>query len=102
MLDSEPAAAEAAAAYTRLGWMVYDGNGETDLGLELIDRGLALVPGDAFALYLKGRVTWCGKADPAAAVAIFDRVLTTPGLDPDVRSQVTSDLESAEAGAPCP
>ena len=101
VLDSEPAAAEAAAAYTRLGWMVYDGNGETELGLELIDRGLALVPGDAFALYLKGRVTWCGKADPDAAAAIFDRVLTTPGLDPDVRTRVSSDLESTQAGASC-
>jgi cytochrome c-type biogenesis protein CcmH len=102
VLDSEPAAAEAAAAYTRLGWMVYDGNGETDLGLELIDRGLTLVPGDAFALYLKGRVTWCGKGDAEAAAAIFGRVLTTSGLDEDVRSQVSSDLEHAESGAPCP
>jgi cytochrome c-type biogenesis protein CcmH/NrfF len=102
VLDSEPAAAEAAAAYTRLGWMVYDGNGAIDLGLELIDRGLALVPGDAFALYLKGRVTWCGKADPAGAAEIFDRVLTTPDLDPNVRARVSTDLESAEAGASCP
>ncbi|HKZ20839.1 MAG TPA: cytochrome c-type biogenesis protein CcmH [Acidimicrobiia bacterium] len=102
VLDSEPAAAEAAAAYTRLGWMVYDGNGETELGLELIDRGLALVPGDAFALYLKGRVTWCGKADPDAAAEIFDRVLTTPNLDPNVRTRVSTDLESAQAGASCP
>jgi tetratricopeptide (TPR) repeat protein len=102
VLDSEPAAAEAAAAYTRLGWMVYDGNGETDLGLELIDRGLMLVPEDAFALYLKGRVTWCGKGDSEAAAAIFDRVLTTTGLDEEVRSQVSSDLESADSGASCP
>jgi cytochrome c-type biogenesis protein CcmH len=102
VLDSEPAAAEAAAAYTRLGWMVYDGNGETDLGLELIDRGLTLVPEDAFALYLKGRVTWCGKGDAEAAATIFGRVLTTSGLDEEVRSQVSSDLESAESGAPCP
>lgn len=101
VLDSEPAAAEAAAAYTRLGWMVYDGNGETNLGMELIDRGLALVPGDAFALYLKGRVTWCGKADPEAAAELFDRVLTTPDLDPDVRTQVTADLERAESGQSC-
>ncbi|HJR86414.1 MAG TPA: cytochrome c-type biogenesis protein CcmH [Acidimicrobiia bacterium] len=101
VLDSEPAAAEAAAAYTRLGWMVYDGNGETNLGLELIDRALALMPGDAFALYLKGRVTWCGKADPEAAVELFDRVLTTPDLDPDVRTQVTADLERAESGQSC-
>jgi hypothetical protein len=63
---------------------------------------LALVPGDAFALYLKGRVTWCGKADPDAAAEIFDRVLTTPNLDPNVRARVSTDLESAEAGASCP
>ncbi|HEX2421329.1 MAG TPA: cytochrome c-type biogenesis protein CcmH [Acidimicrobiia bacterium] len=102
VLDSEPAAAEAAAAYTRLGWMVYDGNGETDLGLELIERALALVPEDAFALYLKGRVTWCGKDDAEGAAEIFDRVLTTPGLDSEVRTQVAADLETAASGASCP
>jgi tetratricopeptide (TPR) repeat protein len=101
VLDGEPAAAEAATAYTRLGWMVYDGNGETDLGLQLIDRGLELMPGDAFGLYLKGRLTWCGKADPDAAAALFDQVLMIPDLDPEVLTQVSSDLERAESGETC-
>jgi len=102
VLDNEPAPAEAANAFTRLGWMVFDGNGETELGLDLIDRGLALVPNDAFALYLKGRIVWCGQGDPYQASDVFTSVLTVPGLGEDVRSAVESDLTAAAAGRACP
>ena len=44
VLDNEPAPGEAANAYTRLGWMVYDGNGEADLGIDLIDQGTRTRP----------------------------------------------------------
>ncbi len=101
VLDSDPDATEAAVAYTRLGWMVYDGNGETELGLDLIERGLELVPEDAFGLYLKGRVVWCGLAQPAEAESIFEQVLTTSGLDPNVTEQVEADLAAASAGEEC-
>lgn len=101
VLENEPAPNEAANAFTRLGWMVFDGNGETDLGLDLIDRGLELVPDDAFAVYLKGRILWCGKADADSASALFAAVLTSNDLDEEVRSRVESDLQSAQAGAPC-
>ena len=101
VLDSDPDATEAAVAYTRLGWMVYDGNGETELGLDLIERGLELVPEDAFALYLKGRIVWCGLAQPAEASSIFEQVLTTAGLDPNVTEQVEADLAAASAGEEC-
>ena len=71
VLDGTPTPIQAAEAYTRLGWMVYDGNGEVDLGLSLIDNALEIAPGDPFALYLKGRVLWCGQGDnEGAAVAL--------------------------------
>lgn len=92
---------QAASAYTRLGWMVYDGNGEVDLALSLIEQALDVAPNDAFATYLKGRVVWCGRDDPAAAAELFSRVLSGSGLDDQVRNQVEADLNAAGAGDPC-
>lgn len=101
VLEDSPTASQAATAYTRLGWMVFDGNGEVDLALSLIDQALEAVPDDAFAIYLKGRVVWCGQEDPAAAAALFSQVLTASGLDEEVRSRVAADLTAAESGASC-
>lgn len=102
VLDGEPSAGQAATAYARLGWMVFDGNGEVDLAVSLLDQALALVPGDPFGLYLKGRVVWCGQGQATAAASLFDQVLATPGLDPEVREQVETDLAAAGAGETCP
>jgi hypothetical protein len=82
--------------------MVFDGNGEVDLAVSLLDQALALVPGDPFGLYLKGRVVWCGQGQATAAATLFDQVLATPGLDPEVRGQVETDLAAAGAGETCP
>jgi cytochrome c-type biogenesis protein CcmH len=102
VIEDAPTDSQAAAAYTRLGWMVYDGNGEVDLALSLIDQALGVVPDDAFATYLKGRVVWCGREDPAGAAELFSQVLIGSGLDDQVRSRVEADLTAVEAGARCP
>jgi cytochrome c-type biogenesis protein CcmH len=101
VLDGNPTTIQAAEAYTRLGWMVYDGNGEVDLGLSLIDNALEIAPGDPFALYLKGRVLWCGRDDKEAAAVIFSEVLSSSGLDDGVRQQVEDDLAAASSGETC-
>ena len=101
ILDGNPTPIQAAEAYTRLGWMVYDGNGEVDLGLSLIDNALAVSPGDPFALYLKGRVLWCGRGDNEEASAIFTEVVASSSLDEGVRQQVADDLSAASSGESC-
>jgi cytochrome c-type biogenesis protein CcmH/NrfF len=101
VLEDSPTASQAATAYTRLGWMVFDGNGEVDLAMSLIDQALEAVPDDAFAIYLKGRVVWCGKQDPDGAALLFSQVLTASALDDEVRSRVEADLAAAESGAAC-
>lgn len=101
VLEGSPSPIEAAEAYTRLGWMVYDGNGEVDLGLSLIDDALEITPDDPLALYLKGRVVWCGKRDNASASELFDRVLASSGIDDEIRSQVEADLAAVSSGETC-
>jgi cytochrome c-type biogenesis protein CcmH len=101
ILDGNPTPTQAAEAYTRLGWMVYDGNGEVDLGLSLIDNALEIAPGDPFALYLKGRVLWCGRDDNEGAAEIFTEVLASSGLDDAVLQQVADDLAAASSGDTC-
>lgn len=102
VIGGDPTPLQAGAALTRLAWMVYDGNGETDIALGLFDRALEAVPEDPFTLYLKGRVHWCGEGDTTTAITLFERVLGADGLDADVRSQVASDLAAAERGEACP
>ncbi|HKX76628.1 MAG TPA: cytochrome c-type biogenesis protein CcmH [Acidimicrobiia bacterium] len=101
IIEGDPTALQAGAAFTRLGWMVYDGNGEVEIALDLLDRALEAVPGDPFALYLKGRVLWCGKADFAAAGEMFTAVLASPQLEEDVRPQVEADLAAVQSGTEC-
>lgn len=101
VLEDEPTAGQAATAFTRLGWMVYDGNGEVDLALSLLDQALALVPEDPFALYLKARVVWCGQGQPAAAAAMLGQVASMSGLADEVRRQVEADLTATSAGQAC-
>ncbi len=102
VVAGNPTPLQAGAAFTRLGWMVYDGNGEVDIALDLLDRALQAVPGDPFALYLKGRILWCGSADGPAAAELFGLVLESPDLEDGVRSQVEADLAAVNQGAGCP
>jgi cytochrome c-type biogenesis protein CcmH len=101
VLDGSPTPVQAATAYTRLGWMVYDGNGEVDLGISLIDSALEIAPQDPLALYLKGRVLWCGQDDHDAAASLFNEVLALSSLDDEVRGQVAADLAAVSAGESC-
>ncbi len=101
VIDGEPTPVQAGAALTRLGWMVFDGNGEVDLAIDLMDQALEAVPADPFALYLKARVIWCGRADAATAAGIFEQVLAAPDLDAEIRASVDADLDATRAGEPC-
>jgi tetratricopeptide (TPR) repeat protein len=101
VLDSQPPSSLAAVALTRMGWMVYEGNGEVELATDLLDQALEAAPGDALALYLKGRVLWCGAGDTQAAAELFRRALDAPALDPAERSTVEDDLAAAASGTVC-
>jgi len=93
--------AQAGLALTRLGWMAFDGNGDVDTALRLIDTALDLVPEAPLTLFLKGRVIWCGQDDPDAAIALFERALEIPGLDEEVAETIGQDINRAAAGEDC-
>ena len=92
---------EAAAALTRLGWMAYEGNGEVETAIRLLDQALAIGPASPVTLYLKGRVQWCGAGDAQSAVSLFEEVLENPSLPDESRSEVEADLDRASSGAAC-
>ncbi|MGH8925592.1 MAG: tetratricopeptide repeat protein [Acidimicrobiia bacterium] len=99
--ESPPAGIFVATAYSRLGWMVYDGNGEVTLAVGLLDRALELVPGDPQITYIKAIVLWCGNGDSETAVGLLDQVLESPGLSEEDRPIVQSERVAAEQGQPC-
>lgn len=102
ILENDPPPELAAATLIRLGWMVYDGNGEVDLAISLLDQALEITPDDSLGLYLLSRVEWCGASDPSAAAALLERAMADPGLDADTRALLEADLAAARAGGPCP
>lgn len=100
--ESETATrSEATTALIRLGWMAYDGNGETEAATSLFDQALELSPESSVALYLKGQVLWCGTGDAATASQLFEQVLSSPDLESDTREQVQKDYDLANSGASC-
>lgn len=92
---------EATTALVRLGWMAYDGNGEVDTALTLLDEALSVSPDSQTALYLKGQVLWCGAGENDQAVEIFEQILADGDLEADTRASVETDLALASAGEPC-
>lgn len=99
--DPGAAPSQAITALVRLGWMAYDGNGEVDTAVRLIDEALAIDPRSHVALYVKARVGWCGAGEADEAVAVFEELLDDPDLAPETRAQVESDLQLARDGEGC-
>lgn len=92
---------EATTALVRLGWMAYDGNGEVETAITLLDEALAIDPESQTALYLKGQVLWCGAGESEQAVDLFELVLADEELEDATRTLVEADLTLASAGEPC-
>lgn len=93
--------AQAHTALARLGWMAYEGNGEVETALALLDQALS-IQSTPVALYLKGQVLWCGADRPEAASDLFQQVLEQGGLEGEPRAQVEQHLQMARRGEPCP
>lgn len=86
---------------TRVGWLVWILNGETELALTTLDQALSIDPAASETLYVKGQILWCGAGRPDEAVDLFEQVLANPELDPSVVDQVRTDVELASAGEAC-
>lgn len=89
------------ASLTRVGWMVWVLNGETDLALTTLDQALSIDPANSETLYVKGQVLWCGAGRPAEAAVLFEQVLADDRLEPVVADQVRTDLQMSTNGEDC-
>lgn len=92
---------QAATALIRLGWMAWQGNGETQAALDLFDEALAIDPDSDTARYLKARVLWCGAGDLEQAADLMEDVLADPDLADESRQVIREDLEAIDSGADC-
>ena len=101
IISNNPPADLFVQSMTRVGWLVWLLNGETDLALQTLDRALDADPANPLPLYVKGQVLWCGAGETAQALDLFRQVLTTEGLDAGVVAQVQDDIAVAEAGGTC-
>lgn len=101
ILESDPEPDLFGQTMTRLAWIVWVGNGETELALQLADRALEALPGWPETLYVKGQIVWCGLGDASTAVDLFDQVLDSSDLDEATRTQVETDRSIADAGGSC-
>lgn len=92
---------EVVEALIRLGWMAWDGNREIEPALGMLDQALALDPGSSTALYLKGKVVWCGVGDFEEAESLFEAVVANGDLPSESLELVESDLAAVKSGEAC-
>lgn len=90
-----------AIALSRVAWIGWLSTGDTAAALASVDEALALAPDNSETYYIKGQILWCGAGDKTSAVELFTTVLGAPDLPEEVRTQVTEDLQAAEAGEDC-
>ncbi len=88
-------------ALVRLGWMAWDGNQEIEPALGMFDQALAVQPNSSTAMYLKGKVIWCGVGDLEQAGDLFATVVANGDLPSESLALVESELQSVERGEPC-
>lgn len=92
---------QAVTALIRLGWMAWQGNGEAETAIDLLDQALSLDADSDTARYLKAQVLWCGTGEEDAAAELLEEVLAQTDLEDDVRTFVSADLEAIQAGEAC-
>lgn len=93
--------AQAVTALIRLGWMAWQGNGEVETALDLLNEALALNEGSDTARYLKAQVLWCGAGELEQAAGLLEDVLSDHELADESRQVIQSDLDAIESGASC-
>lgn len=88
------------AALSGLAWMTWDGNGEADTALGLLDRALEIEPGSVPVRFLVGRILRCaGRVDRSESV--LSELLSEGSLTGEWESAITSELDAVRAGEAC-
>jgi cytochrome c-type biogenesis protein CcmH len=92
---------QAASALIRLGWMAWQGTGEAETAIKLLDQALAIDRESGTARYLKAQVLWCGTDEPDQAAELLTDLLTDSGLADESRDAIESDLAMITSGERC-
>jgi cytochrome c-type biogenesis protein CcmH len=92
---------QATTALIRLGWMAWQGNGEAETAINLLDQALAIDRGSDTARYLKAQVLWCGTDEPDRAAELLTEILGDNDLADESRDVIESDLAQINSGESC-
>lgn len=98
--SADSAASQQVAALSGLAWMTWDGNGEAETALGLIDRALQIQPGSVPVRFLEARILRCSGATDSSQ-AVLSELLAEPGLSGEWRQAVNDELDSVAAGEAC-
>ncbi|MBW3658621.1 MAG: tetratricopeptide repeat protein [Actinobacteria bacterium] len=82
-------------ALSRLGWIVAS-DGETALGIQLLERSLRLAPGDPEATWFLANIRLYGQGEVAEATALLEALLEREDLGP-YREPIEQSLADARA-----
>ena len=93
-------AGQRVAALSGLAWMTWDGNGEAETALGLLDRALEIQPGSVPVRFLEARILRCSGTMDGSEQVLSD-LLDEPGLTEEWRSAVTDELTAVGAGEAC-
>ncbi len=93
-------AGQQVAALSGLAWITWDGNGEAETALGLLDRALEIQPGAVPVRFLEARILRCSDAIDRSEQVLSD-LLAEPGLTDEWRSAVTDELTAVDAGEAC-
>ena len=101
VVESETSdAGQRVAALAGLAWITWDGNGEADTALGLLDRALEIQPGSVPVRFLEGRILHCsGQSDRSERV--LSDLLQEPSLTVEWKQIVSDELAAVEAREVC-
>jgi len=94
-LDNNPAPADRERALKYLGWTTFL-MGDAAKGADLLNQALQLDGTDLDAMWFLGNLDLSGLGQPAAAAALFQKIVATPDITEDQRAQVQKKLDEAQ------
>lgn len=95
-LSSDPSDDEASHALAMVGWLAFN-TGQPDAAIDYFNQSLERKPDNLEATLFLGIDYLYGLNDPASALPLFQKVLDDPDVSADLKTQIQSYIDDANA-----